>query len=89
MTVFTAGIGAGNKSPDPAKELIKFLTGPEAAGHFKAKGFEPGWRHEPAWKQNGRRRRRLGVRLAIGWGPTNGGSYGHIRCARIFQRSGH
>jgi molybdate transport system substrate-binding protein len=41
MTVFTAGIGAGSKSPDPAKELIKFLTGPEA-GHFKAKGFEPG-----------------------------------------------
>jgi|RhiMetdeSRZDD1v2_1073273.scaffolds.fasta_scaffold78365_3 hypothetical protein len=39
MTVFTAGIGAGSKSPDPAKELIKFLTRPEAAGRFKAKGF--------------------------------------------------
>jgi hypothetical protein len=24
MTVFTAGIGAGSKSPNPAKELIKF-----------------------------------------------------------------
>jgi molybdate transport system substrate-binding protein len=28
MTVFTAGIGAGSKSPDPAKQLIKFLTRP-------------------------------------------------------------
>ena len=42
MTVFTAGIGAGSKSPEPAKALIKFLTGPEAASRFKAKGFEPG-----------------------------------------------
>jgi molybdate transport system substrate-binding protein len=42
MTVFTAGIGAVSESPDPANELIKFLTGPEAAGRFKAKGFEPG-----------------------------------------------
>jgi len=41
MTVFAAGIGAGSKTPDPAKELIKFLTGPEAAARFKAKGFEP------------------------------------------------
>jgi molybdate transport system substrate-binding protein len=42
MTVFTAGIGAVSQSPDPANELIKFLTGSEAAGRFKAKGFEPG-----------------------------------------------
>jgi molybdate transport system substrate-binding protein len=42
MTVFTAGIGAVSQSPDPANELIKFLTGPEAARRFKAKGFEPG-----------------------------------------------
>jgi len=42
MTVFTAGIGAGSKAPDPAKELIKFMTGQEAAARFKAKGFEPG-----------------------------------------------
>jgi molybdate transport system substrate-binding protein len=42
MTVFTAGIGAVSKSPDQANELIKFLTGPEAAGRFKTKGFEPG-----------------------------------------------
>jgi hypothetical protein len=42
MTEFTSGIGAGSKSPGPATELIKFLTGPEAAGRFKAKGLEPG-----------------------------------------------
>jgi molybdate transport system substrate-binding protein len=42
MTVFTAGIGAGSKSPEAAKELIKFLTGSDAASRFKAKGFEPG-----------------------------------------------
>ena len=42
MTVFTAGIGAGSKALDSAKELLKFLTGPEAAVRFKAKGFEPG-----------------------------------------------
>ena len=39
MTAFTAGIDAGSKSPEPAKELIKFLTGPEAASRFKAKGL--------------------------------------------------
>jgi ABC-type glycerol-3-phosphate transport system substrate-binding protein len=38
----TAGIGAGSKSPDAAKELLKFLTGPDAAARSKAKGFEPG-----------------------------------------------
>src|SRR5215475_5295778 len=27
MTVFTAGIGVGSKSPDAAEELIKFVTG--------------------------------------------------------------
>jgi molybdate transport system substrate-binding protein len=42
MTLFTAGIGAGSKSLEAAKELIKVLTGPEAASRFKAKGFEPG-----------------------------------------------
>jgi molybdate transport system substrate-binding protein len=41
MTVFTAGIGAASKSPEAAKALIKFLTGPEAASRFKTKGFEP------------------------------------------------
>jgi molybdate transport system substrate-binding protein len=42
MTVFTAGIGTGSKSADPAKDLLKFLTGADAAARFKAKGFEPG-----------------------------------------------
>src|SRR5262245_58122727 len=42
MTVFTAAIGAGSKSPDAAKELIRFLTGPDSAARFKTKGFEPG-----------------------------------------------
>jgi ABC-type molybdate transport system substrate-binding protein len=38
----TAGIGAGSKSPDAVKELLKFLTGSDAAARFKANGFEPG-----------------------------------------------
>jgi molybdate transport system substrate-binding protein len=42
ITVFTAGIGVGSKTPEAAKKLIEFLTGPEAAFRFKEKGFEPG-----------------------------------------------
>jgi ABC-type molybdate transport system substrate-binding protein len=42
MTVFTGGIGAASTAPDVAKELLKFLRGPDAAARFKAKGFEPG-----------------------------------------------
>jgi molybdate transport system substrate-binding protein len=42
VTVFSAGIDAASKSPEAAKTLIKFLTGPEAASRFKPKGFEPG-----------------------------------------------
>ena len=42
MTVFAAGIGADSKSPDSAKELLKFLTGPDAATLLRTKGFEPG-----------------------------------------------
>jgi len=41
-TIFTSGIGTGSKSPEAAKTLIKFLTGPEASSLFKAKGFVPG-----------------------------------------------
>ena len=41
-TVFTSGIGTGSKSPEAAKALIKFLTGPEAGSLFSAKGFVPG-----------------------------------------------
>jgi ABC-type Fe3+ transport system substrate-binding protein len=37
ITAFPAGIGAGSKSPDAAKELLKFLTGPDAAAPFKAR----------------------------------------------------
>jgi molybdate transport system substrate-binding protein len=47
MTVFAAGIGAASKSPEAAKALIKFLTGPEAASRFKTKGFEPGEESRP------------------------------------------
>ena len=42
MTLFTGGIGAESQSVDAAKALIEFLTGPDAAPSFKAKGFEPG-----------------------------------------------
>jgi molybdate transport system substrate-binding protein len=41
-TVFTAGIGASSKSPDAAKSLIQFLTGPVARPILSAKGFQPG-----------------------------------------------
>jgi molybdate transport system substrate-binding protein len=36
------GVGADSKSPAAAEALVHFLTAPEAAAHFKAKGFEPG-----------------------------------------------
>jgi molybdate transport system substrate-binding protein len=42
MTLFTGGIGAESQSTEAAKALIEFLTGPDAAASFKAKGFEPG-----------------------------------------------
>jgi molybdate transport system substrate-binding protein len=42
VTLFTAGVGAGSKSPEAAKVLIEFLTGPQAAPRFQAKGFQPG-----------------------------------------------
>jgi molybdate transport system substrate-binding protein len=41
MTLFTGGIGAQSQSAEPAKALIKFLAGPDAAPSFKAKGFQP------------------------------------------------
>jgi molybdate transport system substrate-binding protein len=40
LTLFTGGIGAESGSADAAKALIEFLAGPEAAPHFKSKGFE-------------------------------------------------
>lgn len=42
MTLFAGGVGAGTASADAAKALIEFLSGPEAAPHFKSKGFVPG-----------------------------------------------
>src|SRR5262245_5896564 len=39
---FTAGIGVGSKSPDAAEELIKFVTGPDAAVRFKARASSRG-----------------------------------------------
>lgn len=42
MTLFTGGIGAASQSVPATKALIEFLTGPEAAPNFKAKGFEKG-----------------------------------------------
>jgi molybdate transport system substrate-binding protein len=42
MTLFTGGIGAESQSAEAAKALIEFLTGPEAAPNFRAKGFEKG-----------------------------------------------
>ena len=40
LTLFTGGVGAESGSCDAAKALIVFLAGPEAAPHFKSKGFE-------------------------------------------------
>src|SRR6202012_1185377 len=40
LTLFTGGVGAESGSADAAKALIEFLSGPEAAPHFKSKGFE-------------------------------------------------
>jgi molybdate transport system substrate-binding protein len=42
MTLFTGGIGAESGSVPAVKALIEFLTGPDAAPSFKAKGFEEG-----------------------------------------------
>jgi molybdate transport system substrate-binding protein len=41
-TLFAAGIGATTKSPEVAKSLIQFLTGPVARPVLSAKGFQPG-----------------------------------------------
>jgi molybdate transport system substrate-binding protein len=40
LTLFTGGVGAESGSAEAAKALIEFLAGPEAAPHFKSKGFE-------------------------------------------------
>ncbi len=38
---FTAGVGANSKSPEAARELIKFLIGPTAIPVIQAQGMEP------------------------------------------------
>jgi molybdate transport system substrate-binding protein len=40
MTVFAGGVGADSRSPEAAKAFLGFLTTPDAAAVFKAKGFE-------------------------------------------------
>jgi molybdate transport system substrate-binding protein len=40
LTLFSGGVGAESGSADAAKALIEFLSGAEAALHFKSKGFE-------------------------------------------------
>ena len=40
MTLFTGGVGAETQSAAAAKAFIDFLSGPEAAPHFKSKGFQ-------------------------------------------------
>jgi molybdate transport system substrate-binding protein len=42
MSLFTGGVGAGTASADAAKALIEFLSGKDAAPHFKSKGFQTG-----------------------------------------------
>jgi molybdate transport system substrate-binding protein len=39
--VFTAGVSARARSPDAARELIRFLTGPTAIPVIRAQGMEP------------------------------------------------
>jgi molybdate transport system substrate-binding protein len=41
FTVFSAGVSTGAKSPDAAKELVKFLTAPGGAPLIRKKGMEP------------------------------------------------
>ncbi|TMH06433.1 MAG: ABC transporter substrate-binding protein [Betaproteobacteria bacterium] len=41
FTVFSAGVSTGAKTPDAAKELVKFLTAPGATPLIRKKGMEP------------------------------------------------
>jgi molybdate transport system substrate-binding protein len=41
VTVFSAGIPTSAKQPDAATALLKFLTTPDAARVFRAKGLDP------------------------------------------------
>ena len=42
LTLFTGAVGAETQSAAAAKAFIDFLSGPEAAPHFKSKGFQTG-----------------------------------------------
>jgi molybdate transport system substrate-binding protein len=42
ITVFSAGLHAAAPAPDAARELLRFLTAPEAAPVLKSHGMEPG-----------------------------------------------
>jgi molybdate transport system substrate-binding protein len=42
MTLFTGGVGVESQSAAAAKAFIEFLSGPEAAAHFKSNGFQTG-----------------------------------------------
>lgn len=41
VTVFSAGLGAGAREPEAARELIRFLASPDAAEAVKATGLDP------------------------------------------------
>jgi molybdate transport system substrate-binding protein len=41
FTTYAAGIAAGTRGPDAAKQLARFLAGAETAAVLKAKGMEP------------------------------------------------
>jgi molybdate transport system substrate-binding protein len=41
FTVFSAGVSTGAKTPDAARELVKFLTAPGAVPLIRKKGMEP------------------------------------------------
>jgi molybdate transport system substrate-binding protein len=40
-TIYAAGLGANASAREPAKELLKTLTSPSAAGVLRAKGMDP------------------------------------------------
>jgi molybdate transport system substrate-binding protein len=41
VTVFSAGVAAGSQQPEAARDLIRFLSSPDAAEAVKATGLDP------------------------------------------------
>ena len=41
VTLFSTGIAAGAREPEAARDLIRFLSSPDAAGAVKATGLDP------------------------------------------------